>query len=485
MPGANRRAEDTAPADSRSSRIVMLVAATYFMENLDGTVIATALPAMARSFSAHAADMSLGITAYLLTVAVFIPISGWTADRFGVRSVLTGAIAMFCAASFLCASTNTFPEFVAARVFQGIGGAMMVPVGRLAVLRATRKDKLMSAIATITWPGLVAPVLGPPLGGFLTTYFSWRWIFYLNVPLGAIGVFAALRLLDNSREGRSRPFDILGFALCGVGLASLLFAMEVVGRGGVSRTQITLFLALSVSCLTCAWLHLKRVQNGVIDLSSLRIKTFAVVIRGGTLFRIAICAVPFLLPLMFQVGFGMSAFQSGLLTLAVFAGNLVMKLVTTRIVRGFGFRSVLLVNGLIASATLAMTSLISATTPIQVIVVFLFAGGLARSLQFTALNTLGFADVPSAQLSAASSLSSTVQQLGVGMGVAIGAMSLQLAHFLLGHKFGPMTTADFQLAFLFVAAVGVLGVIDVLGLPRDAGQMVSGHRSSSNVVADS
>jgi EmrB/QacA subfamily drug resistance transporter len=476
MPGPKDLAGGAIPANSQTSRIIMLVAATFFMENLDGTIIATAIPAMAGSFGTRAADMSLGITAYLLTLAVFIPMSGWTADRFGLRSVLTGAITLFTVASVLCAITNTFSEFVAARVLQGVGGAMMVPVGRLAVLRSTPKERLMRAIATITWPGLVAPVIGPPLGGFLTTYFSWRWIFYLNVPLGAIGVFFTLRLLDNSREGQVRPFDIIGFSSCGVGFASLLYAMELVGRGGIAWSQVGLFLALGASFLTFAWFHLRHAKHGAIDLSSLKIKTFAVVMGGGSLFRIAISAVPFLLPLMFQVGFGMTAFESGLLTLAVFAGNLLMKLITAHIVRWFGFRSVLLVNGLVASATLALTSLLSAKTPTGVIFGVLFLGGLARSLQFTALNTLSFADVPKSQLSGATSLSSTIQQLGVGIGVAVGAMSLQLSHSLLGYGTHAMSVADFQLAFLMVAAVCLLGTVDVLGLPRDAGVAVSGHR---------
>jgi EmrB/QacA subfamily drug resistance transporter len=476
MHGLKKRDEGGVPAHSQSSPIIMLVAATFFMENLDGTIIATAIPQMARSFGAHAADMSIGITAYLLALAVFIPISGWTADRFGLRSVFTSAIALFTLASVLCAITNTFTEFVAARVLQGIGGAMMVPVGRLAVLRMTSKEGLMRAIAVITWPGLVAPVIGPPLGGLLTTYFSWQWIFYLNVPLGIIGVLVALRLLDDSREREPRSFDIVGFALCGAGCATLLYAMELIGRDGISWSQVGFIFVLSVVCLTCAWRHLRRVRDGAIDLSSLKIKTFAIVMGGGSLFRIAISAVPFLLPLMFQVGFGMDAFKSGLLTLAVFAGNLVMKLVTTRILRRFGFRSVLLVNGVIASATVGLTSLLSATTSSGVIFIVLFVSGLARSLQFTALNTLSFADVPKPQLSAATSLSSTIQQLGVGIGVAVGAMSLQLARWTSGHSSDAMTAADFRLAFLFVAAIGLLGVVDVFGLPRDAGGLVSGHR---------
>src|SRR6478609_6319 len=228
MPSASNREK------KGSSLIVTLVAATFFMENLDGTIIATALPQMARSFNVHPADMSLGITAYLLTLAVFIPISGWAADRFGLRTVFASAIAVFTAASVLCATTSTLPAFAAARVLQGIGGAMMVPVGRLAVLRATPKEGLMRAIAIITWPGLVAPVIGPPLGGFITTYSSWRWIFYLNVPLGLIGLLLTWRFVDNVREDAQRRFDFAGFVLCGIACVTLLYAMELVGRNDAS-----------------------------------------------------------------------------------------------------------------------------------------------------------------------------------------------------------------------------------------------------------
>lgn len=469
-----------APARSGSSLIVTLVAATFFMENLDGTIIATALPQMARSFNVHPADMSLGITAYLMTLAVFIPISGWAADRFGLRTVFGSAIAVFTAASVLCATTSTLPAFAAARVLQGIGGAMMVPVGRLAVLRATPKDGLMRAIAIITWPGLVAPVIGPPLGGFITTYSSWRWIFYLNLPLGCIGLALALRHLDNARENANRRFDLPGFALCGVSCTTILYAMELVGRNDTPWALVSGLVAVGAVTGFIAWLHVRRVKDPVVDLSALKVKTFAVAMGGGSLFRISISAVPFLLPLMFQIGFGMNAFESGLLTLAVFAGNLSMKLVTTPVMRRFGFRSVLIVNGTLAAVSLAAMSLLSPATPKAIIVVVLFLSGLARSLQFTALNTLSFADVPKAQMSGASALSSTLFQMTMGIGVAVGAIALRLAQWLHGHgsESGAhaMTPADFSVAFLIVAVIGLVGIADLFGLARDAGAVVSGHR---------
>ncbi len=346
--------------------------------------------------------MSLGITAHLLTLAVFIPISGWAADRFGLRTVFGSAIAVFTAASMLCATTSTLPAFAAARVLQGIGGAMMVLVGRLAVLRATPKDDLMRAIVIITWPGLVAPVIGPPLGGFITTYSPWRWIFYLNVPLGIAGLLLTWRYIDNVREDAARRFDLAGFALCGLACTTLLYAMELVGRSDADWTIVGALVFVGVAASLTAWRHLRRAHQPVVDLSALKVKTFTVAMGGGSLFRIAISAAPFLLPLMFQVGFGMNAFDSGLLTLAVFAGNLSMKLVTTLVMRRFDFRPVLIVNGVLAALPLAAISLLTPTTPVFVIAAVLFASGLSRSLQFTALNTLSFAEVPKTQMSGAS-----------------------------------------------------------------------------------
>jgi EmrB/QacA subfamily drug resistance transporter len=468
----------TAAARSQDSTlIVMLVAAAYFMENLDGTIIATALPQMAHSFGVHPVDLSIGITSYLLTLAVFIPISGWAADRFGVRNVFTAALLVFTAASVACGMTNGLVSFTAARVVQGIGGAMMVPVGRLAVLRATPKDGLMRAIAFVTWPGLVAPVIGPPLGGFITTYSSWRWIFYVNLPLGLIGIVLAWRFIRTAGASERRPFDVIGFVLCGLSGTAIMYAMELLGRVDTRGPQALAFLAAGLVAGAAALFHVRRTAHPVIDLSALRVKTFAASMAGGSLFRVSISAVPFLLPLMFQLGFGMNAFRSGLLTLAVFAGNLSMKLVTTQVMRRYGFRSVLLVNGVLAALSLAAMSLLTPETPYWIIVAVLFASGLVRSLQFGAINTLSFADVPKQQMSGASTLSSTVQQLTIGMGVALGAIALRIATWLHGHGAQSVTNADFSVAFLLVSVVGFASIVDVFGLDARAGAHVSGHRA--------
>src|ERR1700761_3742988 len=339
------------PSPGHGSLIVMLVAATFFMENLDGTIIATALPQMARSFGVHPADMSLGITAYLLTLAVFIPISGWAADRFGLRTVFGSAIAVFTAASVLCATTSTLPAFAAARVLQGIGGAMMVPVGRLAVLRATPQEGLMRGIAIITWPGLVAPVIAPPLGGFITTYSSWRWIFYLNVPIGLLGLAMIIAFMTEEKAEDPRRFDWTGFVLSGGGLALLMFGLDQLGRP-LSSVQETLALIVAglVVCIA-AYYHLERAKEPLLDLSLFRIPTFRVTsLMAGTTFRVVIGAMPFLWPLLFQVGFGMNAFASGGLVISCAVGDFSMKFFSKRILRRFGFRRTLVVNGFLVGA---------------------------------------------------------------------------------------------------------------------------------------
>jgi EmrB/QacA subfamily drug resistance transporter len=464
--------------DTRATWVVLLVATAFFMENLDGTLMVTALPQMAASFGVKPLDMSAGITAYLLSLAVFIPVSGWVADRFGVRTVFMTALATFTAASALCGAAQGFDGFVAARVLQGMAGALMVPVGRLAVLRSTRQDNLMRAIAVITWPGLVAPILAPPLGGFIVTFASWRWLFYLNVLPGCIGVWLTYRFFDAmSAPAERRPFDVTGFVLCGLACSSLIYATEHLGSADSSSLMLTAGLVTGVVTTALAVWHLRGARAPLVSLATLRIKTFGVAVGGGSIYRISIGAVPFLLSLMFQTSFGLSAFVSGLLTLSVFAGNLAMKPLTSAIIRRCGFRAVLLVNGVLASLTVAAMSLLSPTRPIAWMVAILFASGLARSLQFTALNTLSFADVPKPQMSAASTLSSVATQLTMAFGVSAGAIALRASQWLLGVKTIAATTPPpvFQLAFIFVAVLGACGLIDLMTLPRDAGASISGR----------
>jgi EmrB/QacA subfamily drug resistance transporter len=447
------------------------------MENLDGTVIATALPQMAKTFHADPVGMNVGMTAYLLAVAVFIPISGWVADRFGSRSVFATAILLFTCSSVLCGFSNSLLEFTSARVLQGIGGAMMVPVGRLVVLRTTEKKNLVRAIAYITWPGLAAPIIGPPLGGFITTFASWRWIFFLNVPLGVCALGLTFLWVRNEFSSERTPFDGTGFGLVAIASAFLMYSMDLLSRPEIPWAEFGVLFGVAVALGTVLIFHSRRVEYPLFDFKLVRIPTFAVTIWGGSAFRMAIGATPFLLPLMFQVGYGLSAYRSGLLVLAVFAGNLAMKPATTPILKKFGFKTALIGNGILAAISLFSCSLLSPETPKLLILAVLFAGGLFRSMQFTSLNTIGYADVEDAQMSRANSLLSTVQQITGGMGIAVGAIALRIAtRFSPAHGSSP-TVADFQIAFAILGALALVAVIDCFSLKPNAGDLVSGHKS--------
>jgi EmrB/QacA subfamily drug resistance transporter len=459
-----------------SKTISILVATAFFMENLDGTVIATALPDMGKSFHVSPVDLNIGMTAYLLMLAVFIPISGWVADRVGARTVFVSAIAIFTASSILCGLSNGIVTFTGARIIQGIGGAMMVPVGRLVVLRTTEKHNLIDAITFITWPGLIAPVVGPPVGGFITTYASWHWIFFLNVPLGIIGMALSSFLIPNLREDGVKPFDWIGFVLSASACVSFVYGMELVGRESAQwKPTVAYLVAGCVLGLFCV-LHFLRAPAPLLSLALLKIKTFAISLQGGSLFRIAISVTPFLLPLMFQIGFGLNAFQSGLLMLGLFAGNLMMKAAVTPILRRFGFRTVVTTNGILNAILMAGCALLFPQTPTIIVLLILFVNGLSRSMQFTAVGTLAFADIAKPDMSSATSFFSMITQMSMGMGVAVGAIALRIAGSLDGNSHGTPTTKEFHIAFLLVALLSVVATLDCFLLAPDAGAAVSGHR---------
>lgn len=456
------------------SPAALLVAGAFFMEFLDGTVIATALPDMAKSFGVQAVDLNIGISAYLITLAVLIPASGWIADRFGARKVFAVALAIFTLASVFCGLSTTVDQFVAMRVLQGMGGALMVPVGRLAVLRTTPKHQLITAIATLTWPALVAPIIGPPLGGFITSYADWRWIFFINVPLGIVAIILALRIIPDLHDDERRPFDTPGFIATTIAMVSLVYAMESMGAQH-SQGLLTLgLLVVGVVTLIYALRHFQRTQWPMIRLDAMQVPTFRVTMYGGSLFRASISAVPFLLPLMFQVGFGMDAFHSGLLVLAVFVGNLTIKPATTPLIRRLGFRKLLLINGALNVLSLLACAFISPQTPVWLIMLILYLGGVFRSIQFTAVSTLAFADVPSAQMSYANTLFSTATQLAVGLGITLGAIGIRI-----GEKMGDLLNMasvpgiSFRLAFVAIALICLVGMVDTLRLTKDAGSAVS------------
>ncbi|WP_332457746.1 MFS transporter [Bordetella genomosp. 9] len=467
------------PPDSGSGRgVAWLVAGSFFMEMLDATIITTALPEMARSFGVRPADMSIGMSAYLLALAVFIPVSGWVADRYGPRRVFGGALALFTVASILCGLSQSLPQFTAARVLQGLGGAMMVPVGRLAVLRVTPKHELVRAIAIITWPGLAAPVIGPLVGGIITSTLGWHWIFFLNVPLGIAAIIATARLVRGA-PGGPRPFDVAGFVLTGTGCSVLMYAVDLCAKPDADAAEVLGLLALAAVALALSVRHLRRTAHPLIDLSPMRYPTFAVTMYGGSLFRIAIGSAPFLLPLMFQVGFGMSPVQAGSFMLAMFAGNLAMKPATGWVMRTYGFRRVLVVNGLLVAAGFALCATFTAGTPFWWTSALLFFCGLCRSMQFTALNTLGFADVPKPAMTGATTLFSACQQMNAGLGIAFGAVALRAAEWISGHGHAAPGPLQFKLALLFTALLAAAAIIDSVRLPADAGAAISGHRRAA------
>lgn len=453
-----------------SAALALLVAGTFFMENLDATVITPAVPQIAHSFLVQPVDVNIGVSAYMLTLGIFIPVSGWVAERFGARRVFTAAIVVFTLASLLCGLSANLPQFVAMRILQGIGGAMMVPVGRLVVLRVTPKHKLVSVIATLTWPALVAPVLGPPLGGLIADHADWRWIFYLNLPLGALAFAAAWRLVPKIAGDARRDFDWPGFVMMGGAIFCLLFAAEILGQPHIAWIKTAALAAAGLGLLAAGVWHLKRAAAPMIELGSLKTPTFAVTIWGGSLFRMGVSAVPFLLPLMFQIGFGAGAFEAGLILMAVFAGNLIMKPMTTPVLRRWGFRTVLVGNGLINAAAIAACAVFSPAVPLWLICLILFIGGMSRSMQFTALNTIAFADIPQPAMASANTLFSTALQLSMGLGVAFGAIAWRVGDSV-SAVHGPVW--PFRVAFLIMAAISLLGVLDSITLARSAGDHVA------------
>jgi EmrB/QacA subfamily drug resistance transporter len=454
--------------------IPLIVATALFMENMDSTVIATSLPAIAADIGTSPLTLKLAITSYLLSLAVFIPASGWTADRFGARAVFSIAIAVFMIGSIGCALSGSVTDFVIARIVQGVGGAMMTPVGRLVLLRSIDKSALVNAMAWVTVPALVGPVIGPPLGGFITTYFSWHWIFLINIPIGLLGIFMALRYIDPIRSEDPERFDIYGLVLAGIGLGGIAFGLSVAGLNLLPWTIVVALIAIGTISMTLYVIHAKRTASPVLDFTLLHYPTLRASIIGGFLFRLGIGALPFLLPLLMQVGFGLSPFRSGLVTFASAVGAMGMKTLAARIIRTFGFRNIMTINAIVSSVFLAACALFTVTTPLLLIMIILVVGGFFRSLQFTAINTVAYAEVEPAQMSRATTLVSVNQQLAISAGVAVGAFSVE-STMMLRHV-SELSAGDFAPGFLVVAIISVISTYFFYRMPVDAGHQVSGRR---------
>lgn len=458
---------------SRPMLVPLIVATALFMENMDSTVLATSLPAIAHDLRVDPIALKLALTSYLVSLAVFIPVSGWMADRFGARTIFRAAIAVFMGGSLLSAMADSLGWFVFARFVQGMGGAMMVPVGRLVILRSVPKHEMVQALAWLTIPAMIGPVVGPPLGGFITTYFEWRWIFFINIPIGILGIILASVFIENVREEDVPPLDVKGFALTAFGLSMLMLGLATSGRHVVAPPVSVACALVGTATLIAYWRHARRVPNPVVDLKLLRIPTFRASVLGGSLFRIGVGAIPFLLPLMLQIGFGLNPLQSGLLTFAAAAGAMFMKTLAGAILRQFGFRMVLTVNALIAAAFIAVNGLFTPSTPHGILIAVLLVGGFFRSLQFTSLNAVGYADVSNREMSLATSFSSVAQQLSLSIGVALGALALEATGWWRGTD--GLRAEDFWPAFVTVALISATSVIYWIRLHPSAGAEVSGH----------
>jgi EmrB/QacA subfamily drug resistance transporter len=452
--------------------IPLVVASALFMENMDATVIATSLPAIAADLGEDPVVLKLAFTAYLLSLAVFIPVSGWFADRYGARRVFTTAIAVFTVASVWCGSANSLAELVAARALQGAGGAMMVPVARLIILRTVPKHELVAAMAYLTIPALVGPLVGPPLGGFITTYFDWRWIFWINVPVGIVGIALAWRFVPDTKAESSPRLDLTGFVLSGLALVTVMAGLT--GTTGDFPQWLTpVLLAAGTVFALWYWRHQRRTPAPILNLDLVRIATFRTSVIGGAPFRVAAGAVPFLLPMMLQVGFGLDPFASGSLTFVAAGGALVMKFTAQPILRRFGFRTVLTVNAIVGAGFLLAIALFTAATPWWIIVAVLLVGGFFRSLQFTSLNTIAYSDVAHDAMSQATSLAGVTQQVWAALGISFAAMAIEASRTMRGDT--GLEPADFTVAFIAVGLLGMVSAISHYRLAPDAGAEISNH----------
>jgi EmrB/QacA subfamily drug resistance transporter len=452
--------------------MALLVAGAFFMEILDATIIVPAIPLIAESFGVQPVDVNVAISAYLVTVAVLIPATGWMTDKFGIRPVFIAAIAVFTLASVGCALSVSLPMLVAMRIAQGVGGAMMVPVGRLAVLRYSDKVDRVRAIALLTWPALAAPVVAPVLGGAIATVGSWRWIFIVNIPIGIVGFLLALKLMRGAPAESPRPLDGRGLLLLGTGIGAALIALESIRVSGTDWLLVAIGGAIAVALLFLAVRHLLRAPHPLVKLGVLKFRSLRITVTAGSVYRMVITAVPFLLPLQFQLVYGWTPFMAGLMVSALFIGNLSIKPFTTPLMRRFGIKRVLLVNGLLSVLWFALLALLHPGLPIWLIVVVLYVSGALRSIGFTAYNSLAFSDVEGDDLTHGNTLNASVQELAAGVGIAVAALLLS--------QFTPLADGELGLAYSWtfgvLAVVLALTLIETVRLPRDAGAAVTGSR---------
>jgi len=466
------------------SYLPWVVATALFMEQLDSTIVNTAIPAMAASLNVTPLSLKAVVTSYILSLAVCIPVSGWMADRFGTRRVFSAAITIFTIASILCGLSVNSPMLVAARLLQGVGAAMMMPVGRLAIIRTFPKSQLLAAMNFVIIPALIGPLLGPTVGGLIVHWLSWREIFFVNVPVGLTALYLAHRYMPDYYGDKQRPLDLIGLVLFGTGIALLSWLLEIFGEHKLDLTSAAVLLFISISLLAAYAWHSREVLHPLLRLTLFKIRTFRVSVVGGFVTRLGVGGLPFLLPLLYQLGLGLPAWQSGLLMMPSAAAAMFMKFISARVLARFGYRQVLVINTVLIGVTIAMFSQVGANTPIYVIVAISLCLGFFNSLQFSSMNTIAYADVDKSDSSMASTIASSMQQLSMSFGLAFGSL-------ITGWFLGDMPQSDrVQLtsalhhAFLALAALTILSSLTFWTLRRDDGESISKGSESDVDDAD-
>ena len=465
-----------APAGATLSRLAPIaIASALFMEFIDSTSLSTALPTLAREFHSDPVHVKLALTSYLLALAVVAPAGGWVADRLGAKRVFLSAMAVFLVGSVLCGFSRSMPELVAARILQGCGGAMMTPVGRIMIVGSSPKEKLVQAMAWFTTPALVGPLIGPPLAGLVLGVASWPFIFFVNVPVGIAGMVAVHYLAPDIRQPDPGRFDLFGFFITAIAITGVVVTAETVGLGLVPLWAQALIV--SVTLLVGVWFvrHVRRAEKPILNLSLLRYSTFRTSLIGGTMVRLGIGATPFLVPLLLQVGLGWSPVKAGLVTIFTGVGALTARSFARRVIGTYGFRSVLLATGVGSAIVTALPAAFREGTPVALIVLAFFVAGMVRSTQFISANTVAYAEVPQGEVSQASTLATVTQQIGLALGVSLGAFSL---HLVRGTG-GALTPDKFTLPFLMIGLVTLAAQPFYWRLSPDAGSEISGKRTAA------
>lgn len=456
----------------------LILAVALFMEMMDATVIATSLPAIAADIGTDPIALKLAMTSYLVALAIFIPISGWLGDRFGVRNVFQLSIFVFMLGSVACAMAYSLPTFVGARFFQGMGGAMMTPLARLVLLRATPKTELVNAMAWLTVPALAGPLLGPPIGGFLTTFWSWHWIFLINLPIGALGIVMSAIYLPRVRQPIKYPLDLKGFLLTGTAFAGIIFGISVVSLPALPPLFGIMTFLVGVAALIAYIRHARHHPTPVLSLSLFENHIFRASIAGSIFLRLGVGASPFLLPLMLQLGFGKTPFETGQIMLFGAIGAMSVKLFAQQVYARFGFRQVMIYAAIASSVGLGACALFQSDTAAWIMMATLLITGVFRSTFFTGAQAISFSEISDEFMAHGTALNSVAQHLSLATAVALAGGVLEFLSFI---GTGELSAIDYQLAFYAVAAVSMLGFVPFLSLPKSAGANITGHTHDTSI----